>query len=224
MNLAARIRRIRDTFGINQEQLADILGTSIGVPKGLEQGKTKEIKTKYSLILSHKFNLSKEWIENGTGEMRINQDEQIIEETSIIANSLNSKHLNIPFYEEIKASAGEGYINGECTPSYIQLQPSIISIKSKKIEAIKVYGDSMTGTIEDGDIIFLDKNDTQPISGKIYVVLFGDEVFVKRIFKHPGTEKLILKSDNPLYPQFEPSGEYFKIIGKVVANMNIKEL
>jgi phage repressor protein C with HTH and peptisase S24 domain len=224
VNLAERIKKIRETFGLNQEQLASILGTSIGVPKALEQGKTMAIKPKYSIALASRFKLSKEWIENGKGEMRTNESDELLKDLAIISNSLNNDLLNIPYYEDIKASAGNGFINGECTPSYIQLLPNILPIKSTEIEAIRVSGDSMIETIDDGDIIFVDKNYTTLINGKIYVVLLGDEVYVKRIFKYPNNEKLILKSDNPVYPQFEAKKGEFEIIGKVVANMNIKEL
>lgn len=224
MNLADRIRMIRDTFGLNQEQLANILGTSIGVPKGWEQGKTKTIKAKYSVILATKFKLNREWIENGKGEMRTNENDDLLKDISLVSNTLSVDVVNIPFYEDINASAGTGCINGECQPSYIQLLPNLLPTKSKKIDAVKVTGDSMIGTIADGDIIFIDKNYTIPVNGKIYVILLHDEVYVKRIFKNPNSESLILKSDNPVYPQFEINHDDLKIIGKVVANMNIKEL
>lgn len=225
MNLAARIKQIRETFGITQEQLGEILGTSIGVPKAWEQGKTKTIKPKYSLILSEKFHISKEWIETGRGDMRIDHDADL-QDISLIADILhgNKSTVRIPFYEDIRASAGTGCVNEECKPSYIQLLPELLPTNSKSIDAVKVDGDSMTGSIEDGDIIFVDRNDTAPVNGKIYVVYLCEEVYVKRLFKDPNSKKLILKSDNPVYPQFEASCEDFRIIGRVVVGMNIKEL
>lgn len=224
MNLSERIKKIRQTFGVTQEHLANVLGTSIGVPKGWEQGNTKKIKEKYSIKLANKFGINKDWIENGTGEMRINQYKNMLKDTAIISDVLNEYGKRIPYYEDIKASAGTGYVNEEFKTSYIQLADDILPSKSKKIEAIRVHGDSMSGTISDGDIIFIDKNATTPANGKIYVVYLCDEVYVKRLFKDPNTKKLILKSDNPVYPQFEATCEDFKIIGQVIASMNIKEL
>lgn len=224
MNLSERIKFIRKSFGINQEKLADILGTSLGVPKGLENGSIMAIKPKYSLVLSNRFNISKEWIESGIGDMYIDDNIPSEEELKLLSNALNDKKITVPYYEDIRASAGNGCINGECTPSSIAILPKLIYAKSKNVEAIRVSGDSMTGSIEDGDIIFFGKNYTEIINGRIYVVVLGDEVYVKRIFKAPNTPRLILKSDNPVYPQFEAIEDEFKIIGKVIANMRIKEL
>lgn len=224
MSLSSRIKHIRDSFGINQEQLAEIFGTSVGVPKGLEQGTIKNIKPKYSILLSNALKINKEWIETGKGEMRIDENDVLLEDISTIANSLKNNSIKIKYYEDINASAGNGYINSEYENSYIQLVPNILPTKSKSVEAIRVYGDSMESTIKDKDIIFIDRASTNIINGKIYVVLVKDEVYVKRIFKHPNNKKLILKSDNPLYPQFEIELYEFTIIGLVVASMNMKDL
>ncbi|MEA2017795.1 MAG: LexA family transcriptional regulator [Campylobacterota bacterium] len=226
MNLADRIKHIRDTFNLTQPQLSELAEcTSEGVIKGIEQGKTATIKTKYSIPISNKLGINREWIERGIGMMR-NSHEEIINTMEIVESALNPNIISIKYYEDIRASAGIGCINDECIPAYIQLIPTILplSSKSNNIEAIKVYGDSMTGTIQDNDIIFIDKNKSQVLNGKIYVVYMCDEVYVKRIFKDPKTKSLILKSDNPIYPQFEVTCEDFKIIGQVIANMNIKEL
>jgi phage repressor protein C with HTH and peptisase S24 domain len=147
-----------------------------------------------------------------------------LHDLSLIAHTLSDKSLTIPFYEDIKASAGTGCTNDECELQYINLIPNMLPVKNtKNIEAILVSGDSMTGTINDNDVIFIDKNQTTPQNGKIFVILMCGEVYVKRVFIDPITKKLILKSDNALFPQFEAS-EDCKIIGRVVANMSIKEL
>jgi phage repressor protein C with HTH and peptisase S24 domain len=231
MILQDRIKMISKEFGANQEDILKILrdngiDCSIGTIKGWWQGKTKSILPKYSIILSKYFKINRQWLEDGLGEMKLSDDTSSVSlnELSLIAHTLSEDSIAIKFYEDIRASAGNGFLNGECKPSYINLLPELLPTKSKNIEAVKVDGDSMTGTIEDGDIIFIDKNYTTQLNGKIYVVLLCDEVYVKRIFKDPSNGKLILKSDNPVYPQFEANCDDFKIIGKVIANMKIKEL
>lgn len=231
MDLEERIKTIRDTFGASQEDLLKILQdngieASIGTIKGWWQGKTKTIKPKYSIVLAKHFKISRDWLEKGEGLMKedTNDIEVSLQELSMIAHSLSEDSLAIKYYEDIRASAGTGTENGELKPAYINLLPSFLPTRSKNVVAIKVPEDSMTGTIEDGDIIFVDKNYTEALNGKIYVVLLCEEVYVKRIFKDPSNQKIILKSDNPVYPQFDASCEDFKIIGKVIANMRIKEL
>ena len=221
--LSDRIKLIRKKIGVNQQGLADILGCTDGKIKGWEQGKTKTIKYKDMMLLTNKYGFSQEWIEDGKGEMMINKGDLLLKDIAATAAMLNS-NISIPFYKDINASAGYGCTNSECEPSYITLDPSMLPSMSTHIDAISVMGNSMSGTVEDEDIIFVDKNDTQPINGKIYVVYLCEEVYVKRLFIDPNTKKIILQSDNPLFPQFEADCEDFKVIGRVVANMNISKL
>jgi len=44
------------------------------------------------------------------------------------------------------------------------------------------------------------------------------------LLKDQSNKSLILKSDNPHYPQFTITCEDFKIIGRVIANMSIQNL
>ncbi len=82
----------------------------------------------------------------------------------------------------------------------------------------------MSPTIEDEEILFVDKIDTNPKDGKIFVVLLCDEVYVKRLFIEPKTKEIFLQSDNPIFPKLKVDCEDFKIIGRVIANMSITKL
>lgn len=222
-NLAERIKLIRDNLGLNQEELAIKMLATIPVVKALEQKKTLKIKPKYAIALQNNLHINREWLENGKGDMFIKkEDNTLLEDIYKISQSLDS--LSIPFYEDIKASAGNGYINSDNPTSVIQLAPHIIPYANSHTQAIRVSGDSMSGTIEDNDIIFIDRNNHELINGKIYVLRLDDEVFVKRIFKDIANKRLILKSDNSLYPQFEIDKEDFVVIGRVIANISIKKL
>ncbi|GLK85728.1 XRE family transcriptional regulator [Ancylobacter defluvii] len=78
-------------------------------------------------------------------------------------------------------------------------------------------GDSMSPTIMDGDKLLIDVSPdaaSRFIDGKIYVFTVGDESFVKRLHRAPG--KLIMASDNPVYPERDvPQAEPFAIVGRV---------
>jgi phage repressor protein C with HTH and peptisase S24 domain len=89
-----------------------------------------------------------------------------------------------------------------------------------------VEGDSMdTGkldSIRDGDILYVDRKDTTPKNGKIYVFeVIGDGYCVKRIRKS-GEGMWLLISDNPAYEPIEVDLENhdfesigFKVVGRV---------
>lgn len=222
-NLADRIRAVRKKLGINQVELGDILGCTEGKIKGWEQGKTLTIKPKDTVLLESKYGFNREWLENGEGDMMINQGDLVLNDISTISAMLNG-NISIPYYKDINASAGYGCTNGECKPARITLIASMLPVSGKNIEAIKVMGNSMSGTIEDDDVIFINKDDCEVQDGKIYVVYLCDEVYVKRLFTEPKTKAIILKSDNPLFPQLNADCDDFKVIGRVIANMQISKL
>jgi phage repressor protein C with HTH and peptisase S24 domain len=91
------------------------------------------------------------------------------------------------------------------------------------LEILSVHGDSMESTFYDNDLIIIDKSKKDFINGKIFIVLYDDELYVKRIFKLP-QNRIILKSDNKYYPDIEVISDNFKIIGQVVKALNFKNL
>ena len=81
----------------------------------------------------------------------------------------------------------------------------------------------METTFYDNDLIIIDKDKKELVNGKIFIVLYEDELYVKRVFKMP-QNKIILKSDNIYYPDIEVISDNFKIIGQVIKALNFKNL
>lgn len=131
----------------------------------------------------------------------------------------NQSDISVKFYPDLTASAGMGCLNGDfCEYEMITIDRSLIpDVMSKNIEAIRIHGDSMDPTIKDKDVIFIDKSQRTIINGKIFVVKFSGEVYAKRIFKAP--KSLIIKSDNPQYPQYEVQIEDIEVLGQIIYNM-----
>jgi phage repressor protein C with HTH and peptisase S24 domain len=124
----------------------------------------------------------------------------------------------IPVYD-IMASAGNGIMN---YPVICQTGFDAQEIASKfgnnhRLEGIKVRGDSMQPTVDDGDIVYINRDDTTAKNG-IFVIRIADEILVKRITKLP-SRFLKISSDNELYPSFEVDLSIqnldFEIIGRV---------
>ena len=221
--LSERIKLIRKITGLTQEQLATLLGCTDGKVKAWEHGKTLTMKRNDINTLSNEYGFNHDWLEHGEGDMMINEGDLLLRDIAITASFLNDG-ISFQYYKDIHASAGFGCSNGDCKPKYITLASNMIQTISKDVDAIKVDGNSMMPTIEDEDIIFVDKNDTDPVNGKIYVIYLCEEVYVKRLFIEPKDKSIFLKSDNPLFPQINPDCSDFKIIGRVIANMKISKL
>lgn len=84
----------------------------------------------------------------------------------------------------------------------------------RQLSAIRVEGDSMEGTLRDGDEILVDRT-VRPLRDGIHVVRTGDALLVKRLGAgRPGVVALL--SDNPAYRTIELPAEEVQVIGRVV--------
>jgi hypothetical protein len=82
------------------------------------------------------------------------------------------------------------------------------------LSAIRVSGDSMEGTLRDGDEILVDRT-PRPLRDGIHVVRVGDSLLVKRLDTgRPGM--LALVSDNPAYRTIALPPEEVELVGRVV--------
>lgn len=81
----------------------------------------------------------------------------------------------------------------------------------------EVVGDSMEKTLFERDMILVDTSQSEPVTGKIFLVRVNDEFMVKRIEKRPGVIKLI--SDNKTYDPIEINSSMnddVEIYGKMI--------
>ena len=85
------------------------------------------------------------------------------------------------------------------------------------LSMIRVSGDSMAPTLEDGEDIMVDASAAKlPLRDGIHIIRMDDELLVKRLARGPGGRLSIL-SDNPTWPDWEDvmAGDV-SVIGRVV--------
>jgi len=89
--------------------------------------------------------------------------------------------------------------------------------------AIRVKDDSMSPALEYGDYaLFLPEGKTEIRNGDVVVVKDEwDELMLKR-YREKDVE-VYLTSDNPRYPTVRP-GEGYRIVGKVVKKVSVRDL
>lgn len=131
----------------------------------------------------------------------------------------------IPFYD-VKASCGNGYHNGDHVVikgelAFKRTWLKAENLQEKDLAIITAKGDSMSPTISEGAILLVNSNYSRIENGRVYALMVGDEVRVKRLFIGFGGDCRIT-SDNPnktLYPDESISPEALaglKIVGRVV--------
>jgi phage repressor protein C with HTH and peptisase S24 domain len=132
-------------------------------------------------------------------------------------------YVFVPRYD-VHVSAGNGH-TVQAEPLHERPQAFRSEwVKRKRLQhnglmCVYAKGDSMEPRINDGDSLLVDRNQKTMTDGRVYVLRFGDEVRVKRLFKRPDGG-LIIRSDNTdHYPDVIVTAEemqHVEIIGRVV--------
>lgn len=132
---------------------------------------------------------------------------------------------------DIEASAGPGCITSSDVTETINhiVYDSQEALElfghrpASSIKVITVTGDSMSGTIELGDYIFVDIAKDYFDGDGIYVFLYKGQLLVKRLqMTH---DSLLVRSDNPKYADWnihEENEQHLKIIGRVMYSHSIR--
>lgn len=113
---------------------------------------------------------------------------------------------------DVSASAGDGSPSKDVVEvirsiEYVPDQARVIfgNRPESSVKLINVRGDSMEGTIEPGDLIFVDVAVSCFDGDGIYVFDYNGDMFVKRLQKVKS--ELIVISDNPRYREWTISAE-----------------
>ncbi len=121
----------------------------------------------------------------------------------------------------VGASAGPGALTDrEALAGRIGFEESWLKklgVDPDKLSLIRVSGDSMAPTLNDGDDIMVDGGAVSgPLRDGIYVIRMDDALMVKRLTRGPAGTVAIL-SDNAAYPDWhDVAVQNVSIIGRVV--------
>ncbi|MGV1684178.1 S24 family peptidase [Sphingopyxis sp. NJF-3] len=122
----------------------------------------------------------------------------------------------------IGASAGAGAsIDGEPVEGELAFDPRWLrglGADPRALSIIRVAGDSMAPTLNDGDDILVDGSDAAGrLRDGIYVLRMDDGLMVKRVARAPGQGRLSVISDNPQYPSWNDLPmTAVRLVGRVV--------
>lgn len=162
----------------------------------------------------------------GIKEITINDDGSASEKSIQYDRNANNFYIEVL---DVKASAGDGYINSDVQEvikliEYDNEQAKLLfnGISSNNLKVININGDSMQGTFESGDAVYVDVSRRSFEGDGIYVFTFGRNLYVKRlqIIKNI----IRVKSDNKLYDSWEIHEDEFDqlyIHGKVMLSQSM---
>jgi len=124
---------------------------------------------------------------------------------------------------DVRVSAGHGAVSGRETKlGAIAFETRWLKALSAgsiaDLSVIQVIGDSMEPTLAAGDDVIVDRSDgNSKLRDGIYVLRADDQLLVKRLARVPTKSGLIVHSDNPAYPSWEPQHRAdVDIVGRVL--------
>lgn len=208
-------KRMQD-IGETQESLAEKLSVTQGSIAHWLSGRRKPDTDIIASILKAV----------GIKEITINADGSAAENKTQNKNNKNNFQIEVL---DITASAGAGYLNSDVKEvikliEYDSEQAKILfkGIDANNLKVINISGDSMQGTFESGDSIYVDVSKKEFNGDGIYVFTFGKSLYVKRlqIIK----DKLIVISDNKKYKEWDISEDEIDqlyIHGKVMLSQSM---
>lgn len=111
-------------------------------------------------------------------------------------------YVYVPAYDvEVSAGAGAVCLGESEASKYLAFRKHWLTARGlsvKSLAAMFTKGDSMTPTIPESAVVVINRDQTKPLDGKVYVIRIDDRHFVKRIqWLIGGGLRLI--SDNKFY-------------------------
>ena len=218
--LSERIKFALTAAGEDQSSLSRKIGkTSVAVNNWCT-GAVKSIRGDTLMKVARVLSVTPEWLATGKGVMNATHQSETSSETYPRTPSEDDYAL-IPQYST-RGSCGSGALNDhvEVVGGLAFKRDWLKRFGLKESNACVIYatGNSMSPTLEDGDVVLLDCSDKELRNGKVYALCIDNEVRIKRV--HINFSKVILVSDNPdklRYPDQEvPPEVELDVIGRGV--------
>ena len=231
MNIAEKIKAGRESKGWTQIELANNSSVSLDSIKRYES-KNSNITIDNLIKIADALNVDLNFFRDNEAVTKLllspvtksqknvtklSLSQAFPNETSQIPpQTLNDDIVSIPFYEDIRASAGSGAYNEAETAEQLNFPKSFLRqyfglISFNNLSIIIGKGDSMSPTLPENCYLLVQNGSVN--DGEICIARLDDELYVKRLQKRP---KLKLISDNKAYDPIELEGENFEILGRVV--------
>jgi len=206
--------------GLSQHQLAKLVKVSQPSIKKLVSGESKTFRKMPEL--ANALNVDFVWLSTGDGD----------HETDHLIKNNNHVGRNGFFVEvlSVTASAGTGYLNSDVRQvikliEYDSEQAVLLfnGVSASHLKVLNISGDSMQGTFENGDSLFVNVTINEFKSDGIYVFTFGRSLYVKRL--QLIKDKILVISDNKTYTDWwieENEMDQLYIHGKVMLSQSMQ--
>ena len=186
MELKDRLKQARKHAGMTQKDVEkNIPNMKQSTYSELERGISKS--TSRIVELATLFKVNAEWLATGAGDMQSTSD--VLDDYVVVgapgAQELSTEeYLLIPQYD-VFGSCGTGTLVGDVTVKgglvFKRSWLSSLNAKPENLATIYAQGDSMSPTIEDGQVLLVDTADIEPRSSMVYLLCIDEQLYIKRL-------------------------------------------
>lgn len=202
MNIGQRIKQRRVELGLSVDDIAEKIGKNRATVYRYESSEIEDLPTSILEPLAKALSTTPAYLMGW-------ETDNIFSIPNIIPLPETKE---IPLLGTI--ACGEPILAEENIEDYVKLDKTV-----NAEFALRCKGDSMIGArIRNGDIVYIHQQEDVE-NGEIAAVLIGNEATLKKVYKYPEKNMLVLKPANPEYEDFIYTGaelEEIKILGKAV--------
>lgn len=220
---AERLKEAMRAAGLTQASLAKLVGMSQSSIWKLTSGNASG--SRRTVELAKALNVRPEWL--ASGEMPVSDLSSELLPLKVV-NPVNTGVYRVDLLD-IQASAGPGtFLSSEFIETIRAIEFTEEHARSmfgnrpaSAIRVITVRGDSMEGTIDPGDFIFVDTTVNYFEGDGIYVFVFGKTIHIKRLQMQKNS--LVVLSDNKLYSSWQIDAtdeDQFHVLAKVLVKQS----
>jgi len=235
MALGNRIRYYREKAGLTLEQLSERSGVDVGTISALENRDSS--RSKFATPIAKALGMSVEALEDEAQDL----DVATLMSTQMTPGSAIQLMAPVapPAFEEpmdgyirlpimAEASAGSGRVAPQEVIRYVDVLEGYIQQRLRtspaNVKVLTARGTSMTGLIEDGDIMFVQPTNEFTDDG-IYILTLDDLIRVKRLSVSITTGKVVIESNDGRAPEELPLKEVphrLHIQGRVLGSWSLR--
>ncbi|MBV8247443.1 MAG: LexA family transcriptional regulator [Comamonas sp.] len=233
MALGARIRYYREKANFTLEQLSERSGVDVGTISALENRDSS--RSKFATAIAQGFGMTLEMLEDESQDLDVVALMSAPRPPSAptpVGVPLSSRDLPPEGYVRLpvmaEASAGPGRVPlleaiqpVDVLESYIRQK---LNANPRNLKVLTARGSSMTGVIEDGDIMFVEPT-TEFNDDGIYILTLDDLVRVKRLSVSMATGNVLIESNDGRKTEELPLKEVpyrLHIQGRVVGSWSLR--
>lgn len=233
MALGSRIRYYREKAGLTLEGLSERAGVDVGTISALENRDSS--RSKYATAIAQGLGMTLEMLENEGQDYDVKSLITGISEIALppvgvpiyTREAPPEGYVRLPVLAEASAGPGRAPLLEVVRPvdvleSYIRQK---LNTDPRNLKILTARGNSMSGQIEDGDIMFVQPT-TEFTDDGIYILTLDDLIRVKRLSISLSTGKVVIESNDGRRPEELPLKEVphrLFIQGRVIGAWSIKQ-